>query len=615
VIRPSAKCVVVCLVAVFLGMLAGCASGPPIGNSIVQIAPSSALIAPGQSIQFEAIVNIPNASPLFQWEVNAVVGGSPSTGTITSAGIYTAPATAPAQLMQIGIRKQQGTSTITVYDPSHPAPGSVTSTQNPLVASYSIAIPAGASVYVKFGKDTTYGLSTSSVPAPSTGGTATVLVAGMLSSTTYHMQAVIQLPNGSQLMDSDQTFVTGAIPASVLPSITTQFTGVDTPSPGVELLSLIPNPTPNLLNAVATDLAGNVIWYYNLPAGAYPFPIKLLPNGHMLVVTGGSVNDIREIDLAGNIIHQITAQQVLASVADIPSFQNATWDGFNHDILLLPNGHLILLASIAFTMNNQPGIPDGTPVEGNALIDWDVQQGAAVWTWSTFDHMDLSYAPYGINDWTHGNAVIYSPDDGNLIFSMRNQNWIAKINYQDGKGDGTILWRFGPNGDFTLPNGQAPIEWNYGQHFPTVQSPNSSGVFSLMFFNNGNNRLVDSNNDICSSPGVVDCYSSVPILQLNEYDKTATVLWENVLSSSYSICCGDALVLPNGNVEFDVAYDIYTPNVSYIEEVTKTQSPELVWKMNVQGQLAYRGFRIPSLYPGQVWTTYAQQNMRKVPTH
>ena len=612
-IRPKANCVlVVCLFAVSLEMLAGCADSP-IGNSVVQVAPSSAVITTGQSIQFEAIASVPNSSPLFQWEVNGVLGGSPSTGTITTTGIYTAPATALAQPVRVGIRKQQGTSTVTIYDLSHPSPGSVASTQNPLVASYSIAIPAGASAYVQFGADTTYGLSTSSVPAPTEGGSVTVLVAGMLASTTYHMQAVIQLPNGAQVTDSDQTFVTGAIPAEVLPNITTQLTGTGTPSPGVELLSLDPlaNAAANLLNAVATDLAGNVIWYYKLPAGAFTQPIKLLPNGHMLVLTGGSVNDIREVDLAGNIIHQITAPQVLASVANIASFQNATWQGFNHDVLVLPNGHMVLLVSIAFTIDDQAGIPAGTLVSGNALIDWDVEQGAAVWTWSTFDHLDLTYAPGGISDWTHGNAIIYSPDDGNLILSMRNQDWIIKINYQDGKGDGTILWRLGPNGDFTLPSGQAPIEWNYGQHYPTIQSPNSSGVFSLMFFNNGNGRLVDSNNDMCGSTGAPACYSSVPIFQLNEYDKTATVLWENVLSSSYSICCGDALILPNGNVEFDVAYDVFTPNVSYIEEVTKAQPPELVWKMNIQGQLAYRGFRIPSLYPGQVWTAYAQQNIRK----
>jgi hypothetical protein len=245
-------------------------------------------------------------------------------------------------------------------------------------------------------------------------------------------------------------------------------------------------------------------------------------------------------------------------------------------------------------------------VAGDALIDWDLQQQAAVWAWTTFDHVPLTHAPFGYPDWTHANAVIYSPDDGNLILSMRDQNWIIKIDYSDGAGDGNILWHLGPGGDFTLPGQEAPIDWNYGQHYPTIVSPNSAGVFSLMFFDNGNNRLMDSNDDVCGSPGVGACYSSVEILQLDESTKTATVLWEDNLLPAYSYCCGDALVLPNDNIEFDIAADVGTPNFSHIEEVTQTQ--ELVWKLDIQGQLAYRGFRIPSLYPGQVWSATAAQS-------
>src|SRR5262249_278094 len=101
--------------------------------------------------------------------------------------------------------------------------------------------------------------------------------------------------------------------------------------------------------------------------------------------------------------------------------------------------------------------------------------------------------------------------------------------------------------------------------------------------------------------------------QLNETTKTATVQWEYNLSPAFSFCCGDALILPNGNVEFDVAADQnFTPGVSYIEEVTQTSTPELIWRMEIQSSapgfnLAYRGFRIPSLYPGVTWTQEAIQ--------
>ena len=226
-------------------------------------------------------------------------------------------------------------------------------------------------------------------------------------------------------------------------------------------------------------------------------------------------------------------------------------------------------------------------------------------TWSTFDHLSLTHAPYGTADWTHANAVVYSPDDGSLLFSMRNQNWIIKINYADGTGDGGILWHLGPDGDFTLPPGQAPIEWNYGQHYPVFLGPNTAGIFPLMFFNNGNGRLLDDNNDVCGEPGLTPCYSSVPIFQLDESNRTAQVLQEINLSPAFSTCCGDPNLLDNGNVEYDVAADESMPGVSYIQEVIPAQSPQLVWQMNITGQLAYRGFRIPSLYPGVEWTQSA----------
>ena len=188
---------------------------------------------------------------------------------------------------------------------------------------------------------------------------------------------------------------------------------------------------------------------------------------------------------------------------------------------------------------------------------------------------------------------------------MRNQNWIIKINYQNGNGNGSILWRFGLDGDFTLVGQEAPQDWNYGQHYPTIVSSNSSGIFSMMFFDNGNNRLLNSSGTVCGTAGAGPCYSSVPIMQLDEYSMTATELWENNLLPSYSICCGDALLLPNGNVEFDIAADVGTPGVSHLVEVTQTPSPQTVWKMDITGQLAYRGFRIPSLYPGQSWSATA----------
>jgi arylsulfate sulfotransferase len=587
----------------FVGFISGCNGGTTIDPATPLLTPSSAVLMPGQTLQFSATMNgTPLTTPV--WFVNGVPGGAAPIGTISSTGLYTAPpgSAVSAVLVTASNVVQNAHSAPTVvsfFQPNHFQPGTVSGSNNPLVAVYTFTAPQGSTAQVQFGTTTSYGLTTWSQPAPQAGGNISILVAGMRASSTYHLQALVHLPDGTTISDTDKQFTTAAIPAALLPNLTAQQTPGLTPAAGVELFCLFEESSQTQLTAVITDLAGNVIWYYPIqPSG--PFPMKLLPNGHMLVVVSG--NAVQEIDLAGNIVSQVSEsdmQQGLKAIGFPLSAQSAF--NANHDVLKLPNGHLIILVSVNQTFTDQPGI---STVTGNALIDWDPQQGP-VWTWSTFDHIPLTHAPYGTSDLTHANAVLYSPDDGNLILSMRNQNWIVKINYGNGAGDGRILWRLGPDGDFTLPNGQAPVEWNYGQHYPVFLGPNTSGIFSMMFFNNGNNRLVDVNNDVCETIGLTACYSSVPIFQLNEYTNTAQVLEETNLSPAYSICCGNADFLSNGDLEYDVANDLNTPGVSHIQEVTPEQHPQLVWQMNVTGQLAYRGFRIPSLYPGVEWTQSA----------
>lgn len=583
----------------------GCSGGGP----VLTITPSRAILLPGQTLQFRVTVDQAPVANL-SWFVNGIAGGAASSGTVSSSGLYTAPiASVPTQVqVQASDLAQGGSSapvTVSFFDPSHFQPGTVAASSNPLVAVYNLTAPLGTSAEIQFGTTTNYGLTTWSQPAPEAGGQIVILVAGMRASSTYHMQAIIHLPNGNTVLDADHVFTTGALPAGVLPNITIQQTAGMTPAAGVELLDLFDEASQNTLTAVVTDLQGNVIWYYPIQPDA-PFPLKLLPNGHILLIEQMH-QLIQEIDLAGNVISQISIEDIQQRLAAV----GVNWPlgigegSLHHDILKLPNGHLILLVNYTQTLTDQPGSPT---VTGDGVVDWDPQNGP-VWTWSTFDHIPITHAPYGTSDWTHANALLYSPADGNLLLSMRNQNWIVKIRYENGAGDGAILWHLGAGGDFTLPNGQQPMEWNYGQHYPTFQGTNTSGIFPLLFFNNGNGRL-NAGNVPCGTSGGDTCYSSVPLFQLNEYTLQAEVLSEyrpispNQLPA-FSVCCGSANFLPNGDLEYDVALDQNTPGASFIQEVTQDQSPQVVWEMNIFGQLAYRGFRMPSLYPGISWTQAA----------
>jgi arylsulfate sulfotransferase len=477
------------------------------------------------------------------------------------------------------------------------SPGtSLSATAHPLVAQYSIGSShSGLTAWVEFGTDTTYGRQTStfsSSEASADSHVLNILVAGMLPETTYHMRAHVNWPGGSWV-DDDHTFTTGALKgpdgatatSSELPVISAAATPGLTPAPGVELLSLGQPPNTSMLEPIVTDLEGNIIWYY--PAGG-AFPIKLMANGHMIMQMDGA---LREIDLAGNTLRDISVEQVNQSLqAKGYAFSIGV---FSHDILTLPNGHWITIGLISKTFTDLPGYPGTMNVTGDAVVDID-PNGNVVWGWSAFDHLDVNRHLQGLPDWTHSNALVYTAD-GHLLISMRHQSWILKLDYGNGKGTGNILWKLGEGGDFSLQGGD-PSQWFYGQHDPVLVGTNGN---QMAVYDDGNLRI-DANGVACgSSASAPACYSRAVIYQFDESAKTAIMLWQD-LPGFFSPWGGSIGILSNGNVEFDNTQP-FNSVASQVMEVTPKDIPQTVWQMNITGEWAYRGKRIPSLYPGVTW--------------
>jgi arylsulfate sulfotransferase len=491
---------------------------------------------------------------------------------------------------------------------SVPAPPvvAVAATQNPLVAQYSITSTCRGQATVEFGPDTTYGRSTASYDTPGAAGgfTANILVAGMKPSTTYHMRSTFNC-NGSTFTSADQTFTTGALPTNVKwPSLQ-----VSRPNPslsskensGIELINIFA-PGSGAMQSIITDRDGNPIWYYDVGVaqGFAPYTYKLLPNGHMVVSITKSVAQgtvLREIDLAGNTIREMDTA-TLDSRMQVAGFNFAP-AGYHHDLFPLQNGHLIVLVNYTQNFTNLPGYPGTTAVLGDGLVDLD-ENWNPVWAWSAFDHLDVNRHLNGLPDWTHGNAVIYSPDDGNLLLSMRHQSWVIKIDYNNGAGAGDIIWRLGYQGDFTLP-GDDPADWFSFQHFPSLVTQNGSQT-TLAIWDNGDNRVLNTSGTICVPP-TSPCFSRATIFQVDESTKAANLLWDD-LPGYFGIWGGSINQLANNNVEFDVNSPAGFPFGSMVEEVTQTTTPQIVWQMQI-GPVplyAYRAYRVPSLYPGVTWT-------------
>jgi arylsulfate sulfotransferase len=587
-----------CLLALVLAV--GCGSS---SQSATSISPSAVALSLGQSIQFHA--TLPGSTMGFDWSVNGISGGNSTVGTVDVNGNYTAPSTAQSVAVMVTAASSSVPTRSVSAQVFVVAPGTVVPTSNPQVALYTIALPGAGSVTVEFGPTTSYGLSTWTQQAPAGGGAMGTFVAGMVANSTYHMQATLKFSNGVTFTDLDHTFTTGTVPADTLPALTATTTSGMTPQSGVELLDLIATPaTSSKIIMAVTDLSGNVLWTYDpgLAAGTGADPIKLMPNGHFLINFSGApdgVNSVlQEVDLTGQVIWQMTAAQLNQALAAATCTGcNITVVGTHHDFVVLPNGHLILIASTTQVVS-------GTTVTGDVLIDLD-QNRKPVWVWNEFDHLDINRRPYQYPDWTHTNAVIYSADDGNLIISIRHQNWLVKIDYDNGAGTGDILWHLGYQGDFTLLNAGGstdtnPTDWFYAQHGPSFTTSNTTGKFSLVLFDNGDDRGVAViAGGTCGVAGQPACYSTVPLLNLDETAKTATLAF-NPTAQGYSFFGGNAEVLNNGNVEYDECATTPNGNAA-IFEVTQTSPPQTVWQMQITGQYAYRGMRIPSLYPGVQW--------------
>ena len=217
---------------------------------------------------------------------------------------------------------------------------------------------------------------------------------------------------------------------------------------------------------------------------------------------------------------------------------------------------------------------------------------------ASFDHLDPNRHPYfALPDWTHSNALVYTADR-NLLISMRNQSWILKLDYANGTGSGNVLWKLGQEGDFTLL-GSDSSQWFYGQHYPVIVTGDAS-VATMAVYDDGNARIA-ADGTACGTPPGSSLLQPCRDLPVDESTNLASVQWQ-YLPDFFSFWGGSIDILSNGNVEFASSAPSNFAG-SQIFEVT-SDNPQVVWQMNIVGGPgvgAYRGYRIPSLYPGVVW--------------
>jgi arylsulfate sulfotransferase len=540
----------------------------------------------------------------------------------------------------------------------------VTATANPLVALFSApSCAAGSAMRVSFQEASGANPATvTHYQACHPPGTMNFEIAGMYPKAAYNMFS--QTDTGGAITNGPTvSFTTGALPKDItFPKFTVNTPATsqtDTAQP-VILQNLLQFGSIPIYPAVATDLAGNIIWYYNPEQSI--FLTRPLLDGTMLTYQGGtswnplttSLQLFRQIDLAGNIIKEtnigVLSQQLLAmGAADAQMCNNvpapivvgdACLGAFHHDaIQTLPDGQTAVLADIekvqpAGTQGNTTGLP--VDIIGDIVIVLD-KNWQVVWYFDTFEHdtgcptgggqcqLDINRPPTlgetcqsstlgcpplfllgtGIAplafDWLHMNAIYYWPKDGStteddLVLSMRNQDWVIKVDYNKGTGTGDIIWRMGACGDYTFNNIENN-DWPWFSHQHEFGIENL-GAGPATVFDNGNTRYSPPGQSTSCIQGLGSGDSRGMALTIDEPTLTVTpVLSADMGGQSFGD--GSAQLLSNGNY-FYLLSDTFLPGtvtfVSYNIEFYPTGVQSATQVLNILAPQNYRAWRMSSLY-------------------
>lgn len=495
-----------------------------------------------------------------------------------------------------------------VLNPWVTAPGgsAVNPTNHPLVALFSAGpCTTGHSIRVRFQNPSSVASSTTNT-VPCSSKSANFLVAGMLAHTTYLMHW--EELSGGQVVQSgaQQSFATGPLSATYPPmqhfTVNIPATPHDSAFP-VVLFHLIPaKGQTSYFWPTATDLGGRVLWYF--PAQA--LITRMQPGGFFFTM---NFTTLTEYDLAGNVVLR-TNSSILNEQLAAKGYPQMT--SFNdHETRILPNGNILILGGRDETSTvYQGGTPDN-PVDiiGDMILVLDHNM-QLLWAWDSFAHQDLSrvatlddkcyHATGGCpffnpnftvaNDWTHANALQYTAD-GNILISERSQDWVLKVNYANGAGDGSVIWRMGPYGDFTVvnpPGGSCGdpnvFPWFTHQHDPAFQTQGGSSEI-MTVFDDGNLRVQQ-----CGSGN-----SRGMVLDVNE--SSHQVFLQTLADlGAYSLAVGAAqlLITPQNGIftSFDNGFLI----PSYAAQVSETDlSGNIIYQIQAN-DWSYRAYRQRDLY-------------------
>ena len=379
---------------------------------------------------------------------------------------------------------------------------------------------------------------------------------------------------------------------------------------------------------VAVDAAGEVVWLRE--TGHVIGDVKRLRNGNIIYLTFD--NRAIELDWLGNEVASWYAAARWPSVHAGTDVIPVAADAFHHEIFEMENGNFLVLSVETRELEGYPSSEtdleaprEAATVVGDVAVEFR-RDGTVVDTWNLFDILDPYRIGYGTisdywvrkgipnsRDWTHTNSVIHDPSDDSLVFSVRHQDAVIKID----RKTKALKWVLGTHDGWTgdwadkLLTPHDGLDWPYHTHNATV-----TPAGTVLLFDNGNHRAVPGQAKLPMDRN----YSRAAEFRVDEAAGTVAQVWQSRKPapgepSNYSpfisgaqwlgdsgtvlVCFGGMLSDDDGNITDDTQIALGHVRIA---EVTHDDMAETVFELAIDerdkglGWDVYRALRLDGLY-------------------
>jgi len=357
----------------------------------------------------------------------SAAGGTKATGGTSSAGGSSAA--------------QTGSCTIAQKS------GAVSTTIGPVgIVTFTVSgVSSLDSAEIQFGLDTTYGLSAPVDVATASSDYRTLLL-GMKASKSYHYKIVGKSGN-TQCASPDYTITAGGCPTSIKRPTVTTSSGVSKSQldGGFVVMEGYKATTDDY--AYILDGDGDVVWCYKPTGFTDLTATRMSWDGNYMWMVHGNVpsgtSHMGRVSMDGAEFKDYTSQ----------------FSGLNHDAVVLPNDAGV--AYIAYSTGTCDDIKEWSPTTSSSKT---IINSGKVFTSGA----------------CHCNAIKYDSSDDSLIVSEDDHSAYFKVGR-----DGTVKWVLG-GGTFNQfdKSGGGVSTWT-GEHNIHILGTDSSGLFHILFFNNG----------------------------------------------------------------------------------------------------------------------------------